>query len=59
MKGLNLTKKYKIKEINLYGDTKTTINTEGAYSGEYLMTVGFNPDLTSSRTSVVLEINEQ
>ena len=58
MKGLNPTKKYTIKELNLYPNTKTTLSTEGVYSGEYLMSVGFNPELTSSRTSVVLEINE-
>jgi alpha-galactosidase len=58
LKGLNAAKKYTIKELNLYNDTKTTLNTEGVYSGEYLMSVGFNPDLTDKRTSVVLEINE-
>ena len=59
LKGLNSSKKYKIKEINLFADTKTTLNTEGVYSGDYLMSVGYNPNLTSSRTSVVLEIIEQ
>jgi alpha-galactosidase len=58
MKGLNPTKKYKIKEINLYPDVPTTLNTEGAYSGEYLMSIGFNPDMSAQRTSVILEINE-
>ena len=58
MKGLNPLKKYVIKELNLYADIKTTLNTEGVYTGEYLMTVGFNPDITSQRTSVILEINE-
>ena len=58
MKGLNPLKKYVIKEFNLYEDIKTTLNTEGVYTGEYLMTVGFNPDITSQRTSVILEINE-
>lgn len=36
----------------------TALNTEGVYTGEYLMTVGFNPDVTERRSSVVLEINE-
>ena len=58
MKGLNPLKKYTVKEINLYSDMPTTLNTEGSYSGEYLMSVGFNPDVTDKRTSVVLEINE-
>ena len=59
LKGLNASKKYTIKELNLYGNTKTTLNTEGVYSGEYLMSIGFNPDLTDKRTSVILEINEK
>ena len=36
----------------------TALNTEGVYTGEYLMTVGFNPDITERRSSVILEINE-
>ena len=65
LKGLNPLKKYKIKEINLYSDMPSTLNStpkgsevEGIFSGEYLMNVGFNPDITDRRTSVVLEINE-
>ncbi len=59
LKGLNPSKKYSFKELTLYPDTKTSINTEGVYSGEYLMAVGFNPNLTTKRTSVILEINAQ
>jgi alpha-galactosidase len=58
LKGLNATKKYKITELNLYSDIKTTLNTEGVFTGESLMTIGYNPDITDKRTSVVLEINE-
>ena len=58
MKGLNPLKKYTVKEINLYSDMPTTLNTEGVYSGEYLMSIGFNPDVSAQRTSVILEINE-
>ena len=58
LSGLDTKKKYKIKEINLYPNSKSTINTEQIYSGEYLMTIGINPDISSRRTSVVLEINE-
>ncbi len=56
--GLDAKKKYKIKEINVYPNTKSTINAEQIYSGEYLMTIGINPDISSQRTSVVLEVNE-
>jgi alpha-galactosidase len=58
LSGLDAKKKYKIKEINLYPNTKSTINAEQIYSGEYLMTIGINPDISSRRTSVVLEVNE-
>lgn len=58
LKGLDAKKKYKIKEINIYPGTKSTINEEIIYSGDYLMTIGINPNLSNRRTSVVLEINE-
>lgn len=58
LKGLDASKKYKIKEINIYPGTKSSINEETVYSGEYLMTIGINPNLSHRRTSVVLEINE-
>lgn len=58
LKGLDTTKKYKIKEINVYPDTKSSLNEDTVYSGEYLMTIGFNPNVSHRRTSVVIEINE-
>ncbi len=58
LKGLDASKKYKIKEINIYPGAKSSINEETIYSGEYLMTVGINPNLSHRRTSVVIEINE-
>jgi len=57
-KGLDLQKKYRIKEINLYPGTTSTITTDTVYSGEYLMTVGFNPDVNTRRTSVILQVDE-
>ena len=58
-KGLDPTKKYSITEINLYPGTKSSIsNIENTYTGDFLMTTGFNPKLDRARTSVVLEINE-
>ena len=47
-----------LTSVVFYADMKTTLNTEGVYSGEYLMAVGFNPDITEKRTSIVLETNE-
>ncbi|MBU6341821.1 MAG: GH36 C-terminal domain-containing protein [Bacteroidetes bacterium] len=55
--GLDPVKKYRIKELNVYPETSSTINAAAVYSGEYLMNVGFNPDLNLKRSSVILEIN--
>lgn len=58
LNGLNPNKKYRIKEINIYPGTKSVINSEKVYSGDFLMKVGINPLIDLQRTSVVLEINE-
>jgi alpha-galactosidase len=55
-KGLNPNKKYKIQEINLFGNKKSSLNSNAEYSGSYLMTVGYNPEVNSGRSSVILEI---
>jgi len=56
LKGLDAGKKYKIQEINLYPETKSSINSDKTYTGDFLMKVGFNPDVNSGRTSVILKI---
>nr|WKN35485.1 alpha-galactosidase [Tunicatimonas sp. TK19036] len=56
LKGLDADKQYTITEINLYPGTQSTIDAEKTYSGDFLMTVGFNPDVRAQRTSVVLKI---
>ncbi len=58
LKGLDAARQYKIREINLYPGTKSTIDGEKSYTGDFLMKVGFNPDVNASRTSVVLKIEE-
>jgi alpha-galactosidase len=58
LNGLDVKKKYKVSEINLYPGTSSYINSQEIYSGEFLMTVGFNPKVESSRKSVVLKIEE-
>lgn len=58
LQGLNATKNYRLKELNLFPGTVSTLDETAVYSGEYLMNVGFNPDMNLKRTSVVLEINE-
>jgi len=58
LKGLDAAKQYRLKEINLYPGTASPVPSEQVYSGEFLMRVGFNPQVNTTRTSVVLEINE-
>ncbi|MCF2518754.1 alpha-galactosidase [Dyadobacter sp. CY351] len=56
LEGLDAAKNYKVRELNLYPGTKSAIKEDQVYSGEYLMTAGFNPVVNARRTSVVLEI---
>ncbi|RZK67948.1 MAG: alpha-galactosidase [Pedobacter sp.] len=58
LKGLEATKRYKLSEINLYTDTKSNINSDTIYSGEFLITIGFNPKVNTNRKSVILKIEE-
>lgn len=58
LNGLASDKKYVIKEINLYPNSTSPINSNMVYSGNFLMNVGFNPQVNEQRTSVVLEVNE-
>ena len=58
LKGLNPAKKYSIKEVNLYPGVNSTIAAGQSFSGDFLMKVGFNPDVNARRTSVVLQVDE-
>lgn len=58
LKGLDPAKKYRINEINMYDGAKSSIDGSKVYSGAFLMTIGFNPDVKLSRTSVILTIKE-
>ena len=58
LNGLDADKKYHIKETNLYPNTSSTINPETIYSGDFLMKIGINPEVSLQRTSVILEITE-
>ncbi|MEH6305301.1 alpha-galactosidase [Olivibacter sp. CPCC 100613] len=53
--GLDPMKSYRLEEINLYGDETSTIKGQEVYTGDFLMKVGFNPNLSNSRKSVVLK----
>ncbi|MET4081626.1 alpha-galactosidase [Pedobacter sp. UYP30] len=56
LQGLKANKKYKLSEINLYPGTKSTVDEEKTYTGEFLMNVGFNPDVRAGRNSVILKL---
>jgi alpha-galactosidase len=58
LKGLDPDKKYLVKEVNLYPGTKSQIQDNAVFTGNYLMTVGINPMVNAGRASVILEINE-
>ena len=59
LSGLDTKKKYRVKEINLYPGTRSSIASDPVYTGEFLMDVGINPNVNQRRTSVVLEISEE
>jgi len=58
LKGLDAGKKYQIKEVNLYPGTNSSIDATKTYTGDFLMKIGFNPQVNSGRTSVILQIDE-
>lgn len=58
LKGLEPDKKYSISEVNLFPGTKSTIQ-DATYTGDFLMTVGINPDVHEGRTSVLIAVKEQ
>ena len=58
LKGLDPLKKYRLKEINLYPGEASAIPENNIFTGEFLMNIGFNPQLNLKRTSVVIQINE-
>lgn len=58
LKGLDPQKKYSVKEINLYGGSNSSLGSGITATGDFLMTVGVNPDVNPGRASVVLQIDE-
>ncbi|ANI90579.1 alpha-galactosidase [Arachidicoccus ginsenosidimutans] len=58
LRGLDATKKYRVREINLYPGTHSAIKQNEVYSGNFLMTVGLNPHADAYRTSVILKVEE-
>jgi len=58
LKGLDPQAVYSIKEISLYPGTTSTINSSTQLSGDFLMKIGFNPQVRNGRTSVVLKLEK-
>lgn len=58
LKGLDPDKKYRIREINIYPGSMSTLDENKIFTGDFLMKIGFNPEITEKRASVVLQINE-
>ncbi len=56
MKGLDPQKRYRLKELNVYPGVSSTINSNKTFTGEFLMNIGYNPDVKADRASVVLEL---
>ncbi|RYY53253.1 MAG: alpha-galactosidase [Chitinophagaceae bacterium] len=54
MKGLDPSANYRLREVNLFPGTKTSVDSSVTYSGDFLMKIGFNPAVRSGRGSVVL-----
>lgn len=58
LKGLDERSVYRITELSMYPGTKSALDPGRQYSGEFLMKVGFNPLVSSSRSSVVVRIDK-
>ena len=58
LKGLDPGKKYRLKEINIYPGSRSDLTGEKTYSGNFLMTIGFDPGINTDRTSSVITISD-
>ncbi|MBK1881077.1 alpha-galactosidase [Luteolibacter pohnpeiensis] len=57
LKGLNPEATYQITEINLYPGKSSALDpSANQFSGDYLMTVGYNPKVNADRSSVILQL---
>jgi alpha-galactosidase len=55
---LDPSKRYSIKEINVYPGSRSSIDSTAVCTGDFLMNVGINSGVGQWKTSVVLEVNE-
>jgi alpha-galactosidase len=56
LKGLDPSKRYQLTEVNLYPGKASDIGQQQVYSGDFLMKIGFNPQVDSGHTSVVVSV---
>lgn len=56
LKGLDANARYEIKEINLYPGAKSNLEAGAVYTGDFLMSVGLNPEVNADRSSVLIEL---
>lgn len=56
LKGLDPDKRYQLKEVNLYPNARSPIDNTRVYSGNFLMNIGFNPEVNDRRTSVIIQV---
>ena len=60
LEGLEPSKMYTVKEINLYPGAKSKLAEDGkAFTGEYLMDIGLNVSRPQELTSSILEITQK
>jgi len=57
--GLDPERNYRISEVNLYPGTSSPIRDERVYSGDFLMKIGFNPQVKKGRESVILQLKAE
>lgn len=57
LKGLEAGQNYKVEEINLYPGKNAVVQT-AVYSGDFLMQIGINPNVSASNPSVILKITK-
>ncbi|WP_096351902.1 GH36 C-terminal domain-containing protein [Mucilaginibacter gotjawali] len=57
LKGLDPLKRYKLTEVNLYPGKSCGVSLQSVYSADFLMKVGFNPEVDTDHTSVVITLH--
>lgn len=59
LEGLDASKKYQVKEINLMSNNKNTFEESGTiFSGDFLMKIGLKVSSSKPENSVILEITD-